>query len=91
MQSNYNVFARESELRGKIYRTEVNNFYSMYTLYEFYRICTELKTYDEAKYQEFHEKYTKYYNSAIENFYYNDTKLCNPLDKFMLFYKKYRP
>ncbi|SBT74517.1 hypothetical protein POWCR01_000224400 [Plasmodium ovale] len=91
MQSNYNVFARESGLQGKIYQIEVNNFDSMYTLYELYRIYTKLKTYDKAKCQEFHEKYKKYYNSAVKKCYYNDTKLCYPLDKFMRFYKKNIP
>ncbi|SBT83414.1 PIR protein [Plasmodium ovale] len=90
IQSNCDKLAPDGELKDKIYQITENDFDNMDIIYKLYRIYYELKSYNNVKCEEFHTKYEKYYNLAVNKCYTNDEKLCIPLKKFTNFYKKYR-
>ncbi|SBT55186.1 PIR Superfamily Protein [Plasmodium ovale wallikeri] len=90
LKSNYRECAPDGELYNKIYQIHDRNFNNMDIIYTLYRIYYELKSYNNVKCKEFHTKYEKYYNLAVNTCYTNDEKLCIPLKKFTNFYNKNR-
>ncbi|SBS94811.1 PIR Superfamily Protein [Plasmodium ovale curtisi] len=90
IQSNYNLFSPDGELYGKIYHIKDSNFNNMYILYELYRLYHELEDNNLKKCKNFYEKCVENYNSALHKCYFDDPKLCNPLEKFKHFYDKTR-
>ncbi|SBT84519.1 PIR protein [Plasmodium ovale] len=90
IQSNYNLFSADGELYDKIYQIKDSNFNNMYILYELYRLYHELEDNNLNKCKNFYEKCVKNYNSALHKCYFDDPKLCNPLEKFKNFYDRTR-
>ncbi|SBT55342.1 PIR Superfamily Protein [Plasmodium ovale wallikeri] len=90
IQSNYSLFSSDVELYDKIYQIKGSNFNNMYILYELYRLYHELENNNLNKCKNFYEKCIKNYNSALHKCYFDDPKLCNPLEKFKHFYDRTR-
>ncbi|SBT73697.1 hypothetical protein POWCR01_000144000 [Plasmodium ovale] len=87
---NYKVFAPNGELYNKIYQIQDKSCNNMYILYELYRLYYELENNNEKKCQKFYEKCVENYNIALNKCYFDDEKLCNPLEKFKIFYDSTR-
>ncbi|SBT56982.1 PIR Superfamily Protein [Plasmodium ovale wallikeri] len=90
IQNNCDNVAPDGELKDKIYQIKEKDFENMDIIYILYRIYYELKSYNDVKCKEFHTKYEKYYNLAVNKCYTNDEKLCIPLKKFTNFYNNNR-
>ncbi|SBT84355.1 PIR protein [Plasmodium ovale] len=90
IQDNYNVFAPNGELYNKIYQIHDKSFNNMYILYELYRLYYELENNNQNKCEKFYEKCVENYNIALNKCYFDDQKLCNPLEKFKNFYDRTR-
>ncbi|SBT73745.1 PIR protein [Plasmodium ovale] len=86
IRNNYNIFSPDGELYDKIYQIQDSNFNNIYVLYELYRLYHELEDNNLNKCKNFYEKCIKNYNSALHKCYFDDPKLCNPLEKFKHFY-----
>ncbi|SBS89139.1 PIR Superfamily Protein [Plasmodium ovale curtisi] len=86
IRNNYREFAPNGELKNNIYQIEDKSFNNMYILYELYRLYYELENNNQQKCMEFYEKFVKNYNVALNKCYFDDEKLCNPLERFKKFY-----
>ncbi|SBT71941.1 PIR protein [Plasmodium ovale] len=86
IRNNYREFAPNGELKNNIYQIEDKSFNNMYLLYELYRLYYELENNNQPKCEKFYEKCVKNYNMALNKCYFDDEKLCNPLERFKNFY-----
>ncbi|SBT84816.1 PIR protein [Plasmodium ovale] len=91
LKNNYSECAEGGDLYNKIYQIEDKYFNNMDMIHTLYRKYYDLKDNDDLACQNFYEKYEEYYNLAVNRCYSTEEKLCKPLERFVHFYKSYRP